>query len=114
VYRLHFTPKSSTRYTDNYKNTENVRLFFKTHIGAHFHFTTAFMNWVKQNEGRKLNDAIAEWIRLQELSRNKDFKSDIAPQFEYNRFIRDFLNANPGKCLKDAIARWNQIRIEKR
>lgn len=101
-----------TVLTDNYKNTENVRLFFITNIGSSFHFTTTFMKWLKQNEGKTLKDAIAEWIRLNTLSKNKGLKTDIAPQFEYNRFVRDFLSANPGKSLKHAIIHWKRIRNE--
>ncbi len=74
--------------------------------------TTSFMKWLNQNEGKKLKDAITEWIRLNNLSKSKDFKTDIAPQFEYNLFVRDFLSDNPGKCLKDAIIHWKRKRNE--
>lgn len=102
-----------TRITDNYKNTENVRLFFKNHIGPHFHFSIAFMKWMKQNIGKTLQEAINEWIRLYERSKNKSIKTEIAPQFEYNRFIRDFLKDNSGMTLKNAVKHWKQIRNEK-
>lgn len=35
---------SATEITDNYKNTENVRAFFKTEIGDKFKFNVEFMN----------------------------------------------------------------------
>lgn len=103
-----------TVLTDNYKNTENVRKFFKSNIGSNFRFTTTFMKWLGQNQGKTLNDAITEWLRLNTLSKKKGFKTDIAPQFEYNRFVRDYLSANPGKRLKDAIIHWKIKRNEKK
>ncbi len=104
---------TETFITDSYKNTENVRQFFKNHIGPHFHFSTAFMNWMKGNTGNTLQEAINEWIKLNEKSKEKSSKTEIPPQFEYNRFIRDFLKNNPGMKLMDAINEWKRIRNEK-
>ncbi len=56
----------TTRITSSYKNTQNVRRFFKAHIGEHFHFTRPFMQWLTQNEGATLRSAIEEWKRQRE------------------------------------------------
>ena len=96
----------NTILTDNYKSTENVRNFFTSQIGSHFRFTVDFMKWAKQNTGKTLGDAIAEWNKEYNLKKDKNYKSDIAPQFEYNRYIRAFLADNPGKTSKDAIRFW--------
>lgn len=101
----HLTPE--TIITDNYKNSENVRVFFKKQIGNKFHFSTPFMQWMKNNSGKTLADAIVEWNRLNELKKDKNNKDEIAPQFEYNRYIRAFLADNPQLRLKDAIHYWN-------
>lgn len=103
-----------TLLTDSYKNTENVRQFFKKHIGSHFHFTTTFMKWMKKNSGKNLQNAANEWIKLNELSKDKSIKTKIAPQFEYNSFIRDFLKVNPDMSLIDTIKQWKRIHYEKR
>jgi len=100
----------STKLTDNYKNTQNVRIFMTLHIGAHFKFNTEFMNRAKANAGKSLNDAIDEWQRIYKLKRNKGQKTEIAPQFEYNRYIRDFMEDNPGMTIKDAIKHWKVKR----
>ncbi|MFA5996051.1 MAG: DUF6434 domain-containing protein [Patescibacteria group bacterium] len=97
----------NTVITDNYKNTENVRAFFIKQIGKHFAFNVQFMNWMKVNTGKILQDAIVEWKRLHELKKDKTQTKEIAPQFEYNRYIRDFMKDNPGKTLKEAIKCWN-------
>ena len=56
---------SQTLITDNYRNTENVRQYFKEEIGCHFKFNVKFMNWMKANVGRNLGDAAEEWRRIQ-------------------------------------------------
>jgi hypothetical protein len=97
--------------TDNYKNSENVRAFFKKEIGPHFKFTVGFMNWIKKNQGKTLHDAIGEWKSQFTLRKNKTYKPDIAPQFEYNRYMRAFLVDNPGKTRKEAIKYWKLKRV---
>ena len=92
--------------TDNYKNTENVRGFFKKQIGSHFKFNTIFMNWMKSNIGKTLGEAISEWNRIFELRKSKTYKTNIAPQFEYNTYIREFHAHNPSLSNKDAIKCW--------
>ena len=104
------TLTTETILTDNYKNSENVRLFFTQQIGSHFHFTVDFMKWIKQNSGQILNDAIIEWHRLYALKKDPNFKTDIAPQFEYNRYMRAFLADNPDKTSKDAMKYWQLKR----
>ena len=95
-----------TAITVNYKNTENVRLFFVTKIGNHFKFNVLFMAWMKQNIGKNLKDAVDEWDRIYLLKKGGDYKSRIAPQFEYNMYIRDFLEDNPGLAIDDARKYW--------
>lgn len=98
----------STLITDNYKNTENVRLFFEEQIGKKFHFSVIFMNWMKGNVGKTLADACEEWKR--QLEAKKTVKTEIAPQFEYNRYMRDFLADNPTLGSKDAMNFWKLKR----
>ncbi len=96
-----------TLITDNYKNTENVRLFFEKAIGKQFKFNVVFMNWMKANVGKTLSDAITAWHQIQQDRKTNKQPKEIAPQFEYNRYLRDFLADNPDKTRKDGIALWN-------
>jgi Domain of unknown function (DUF6434) len=50
-----------TPITSSYKNTQNVRRFFKKEIGAHFHFNRPFMKYLKETPGITLGDAVNEW-----------------------------------------------------
>ena len=100
------TLDSNTPITDNYKNTQNVREFFKHSIESNFKFNVEFMNWMKSSAGKTLGDAIEKWKVIAEKKKGPNYKTEIAPQFEYNAFIRDFLNDNPQLSIKDAIESW--------
>lgn len=108
---------TATLITDNYKNTENVRAFFTENIGKHFKFNTLFMNWMKQNAGKTLAEAIEEWKRIHNKKKNNPDEKDIAAQFEYNTYIRDFLKDNPGLSFADTRKYWllkKQLRGNKK
>jgi len=95
-----------TEITDNYKNTENAREFFKNQIGDKFKFNVKFMNWMKTAQDKTLGDAIEQWISITNRMRTDKSEKQIAPQFEYNTYIRDFMKNNPDKSLQDAINSW--------
>ena len=95
-----------TIITDNYKNTENVRSFFKSQLGDSFRFNVKFMNWMKTANGKNLGYTVKKWIGIKGHLLSDDSLKDIAPQFEYNTYIRDFLKENPKLNLKTAIECW--------
>lgn len=99
-----------TIITDNYRNTENVRAFFRQAIGKQFKFNTQFMNWMKANQGKTLGEAITEWQRIAELKKRNAHRTEIAPQFEYNRYTRDFHAQNPGLSAEAARHCWKTKR----
>lgn len=96
----------NTTITDNYKNTENVRSFFEKQIGESFKFNVRFMNWMKSNEGRTLQDAIAQYEKIKTEKKNHSNKKEIASQFEYNTYLRDFLSDNPNSMRAVGIKLW--------
>jgi Domain of unknown function (DUF6434)/SAP domain-containing new25 len=99
-----------TRITDSYKNSRNVRRFFKKHCGEKFHFNIAFMNWMKNNVGKTLAEAVEEWKRLDEQSQQKGFKSEIPKGNQYNQYLRDFFADNPDKTMIEARHFWKLKR----
>lgn len=101
-----------TEITDNYKNTENVREFFKNQIGDKFKFNVKFMNWMKTSQGKTLGDAVEQWGVIKNEMRTSKTEKQIAPQFEYNTYIRDFLKDNPDKSLQDAINYWKIKKLK--
>ncbi len=100
----------ATVITDNYKNSENVRAFMTAQTGKHFHFNTEFMNWMKCNTGKTLDDAVVEWKRIDKKKKIKGQTKKISSQFEYNTYIRDFLADNKELTMKEAICFWKLKR----
>jgi hypothetical protein len=59
----HSDPISSETVIDAaYRNTQNVRRFFKAEIGDHFKFDRPFMAWMKSHQGSTMGDAVTEWL----------------------------------------------------
>ncbi len=61
----------NTIITDSYRNTKNVREFFKSQIGDKFKFNVKFMDWMKTAEGKTLGDAVEQWISITNEMRRK-------------------------------------------
>lgn len=99
-----------TEITDSYRNGPNVRKFFVEYCGDNFHFTIAFMQWMKANVGKNLKSAVAEWERLEKLKKSKSFKSSIPEGNQYNQYLRDFFIDNPTKKITDARLCWKLKR----
>jgi Domain of unknown function (DUF6434) len=47
-----------TKIDAAYKNTQNVRRFFRQHLGDDFHFDRAFMHYIKLNRGITLRQVV--------------------------------------------------------
>lgn len=91
----------------NYTNDETHREFFRNQIGLHFKFNVQFMNWMKENRGKKrYSDAVIEWNRLLN-EKNDGIQYEIGTQFKYNAYTRAFFADNPGKSKSDCIKCWN-------
>ena len=45
-----------TTITKSYKNTQNVRRFFRLHLGDDFHFNREFMAWIKADSTHRFID----------------------------------------------------------
>ncbi|MEO1183900.1 MAG: DUF6434 domain-containing protein [Cyanobacteria bacterium J06636_27] len=99
-----------TIITDNYKNNSNVRRFFTEQVGKKISFSIDLMQWMKDNVGKTLGDAVVEWHRLQEIKKNPNYQSVIPAHNQYNQYTRDFLADNPDKSIKDARKYWKLKR----
>jgi uncharacterized protein DUF6434 len=53
----------ATPITSDYRNTQNVRRFFKSECGDEFAFDRPFMAWLKRAGGKTMGDAADEWLR---------------------------------------------------
>ena len=103
----HSAPLSlETVITDSYKNSQNVRRFFKAHVGDHFKFDIAIMAWMKENEGRTLADAVEAIKSLEAKAKQPGFQSKIADHNQFNQYTRDFLADNPQMGMKNVRYFW--------
>ena len=106
-------PTLETIITADYRSNQINRAFFEEIIGKHFHFSTAFQQYFKNNVGKTFGDAVAYWHKL-EAQEKRGAKKEIAPQFEYNQFIRAYHEQNPDATHQAAVAAWKIYRSQRR
>lgn len=95
-----------TEITDNYKNTQNVRRFFKDAIGDGFKFNIAFMEWIRSNTGKTLEDACAAYLDIRNQTEKPGFRTLIKDHNQFNQYTRDFLDDNPQLGMADVRRVW--------
>ncbi|MEM6372300.1 MAG: DUF6434 domain-containing protein [Pseudomonadota bacterium] len=99
----HAAPLSDdTVITDSYRNTQNVRRYFKSRLGDGFTFNIAFMDWMKANCGQTLADACAAYTRI----KTAPGRTNIRDHNQFNQYTRDFLADNPDLGLEDVRRVW--------
>ncbi|MEM7719996.1 MAG: DUF6434 domain-containing protein [Pseudomonadota bacterium] len=95
-----------TVITDSYKNSQNVRRFFKMAIGPEFKFNTAFMDWMRSNVGKTLGDACAAYHAIQASDYAPGHRRTIRDHNQFNQYTRDFLDDNPTLSMADVRRVW--------
>lgn len=93
-----------TVITDSYKNSQNVRRFFKAQLGDGFKFNIAFMEWMRRNTGKTLADACVAYREIR--AAEKDTPATIPDHNQFNRYTRDFLEDNPNMSMSDVRRVW--------
>jgi len=91
-----------TVITDSYKNTQNVRRFFRAHAGTGFKFNIGFMAWMKANTGKTLGDAVMVYLD----GREGPGETEIKAHNQFNQYTRDFLRDNPELGMEDVRRVW--------
>lgn len=97
---------TSTVITDNYKNTQNVREFFKTEVDPNFKFSIAFMEWIETNVGKTLGDACTAYCDLRTKQKSAGYRTKIKDHNQFNQYTRDFLDDNPDLGMDDVRRIW--------
>lgn len=92
----------ATVITDSYRNTQNVRRYFKARLGEKFKFNIAFMEWMRANVGKSLADACAAYPDLIA----KPGQTQIKDHNQFNQYTRDFLADNPALGMDDVRRVW--------
>ena len=96
----------TTPLTDSYRNTQNVRRYFKSRLGNKFSFNIEFMAWLKANTGKTLADACAEYRAMKDREASPGFQSKIASHNQFNQYTRDFLADNPELGMDEVRRFW--------
>jgi len=97
-----------TVITDSYKNTQNVRRYFKAAAGPKFTFNIALMEWMKSNKGKTLQDAVKVYSAQREAAKSEPSK--IKPHNQFNQYTRDFMADNPGASMAEMRRVWEKKR----
>ena len=92
----------STEITDSYKNSQNVRRYFKSKLGDRFTFNTAFMEWMRTNTGKTLQDACDVYPSLAKVPG----KTPIKDHNQFNQYTRDFMADNPSLGMDEVRIAW--------
>ncbi|MBL1082313.1 hypothetical protein JK359_10010 [Streptomyces actinomycinicus] len=80
-----------------------LRRYFVEAIGPGFHFDAFMRDFIAQNPGRTLADAVAHWHATRpDAARPRE----IGEQFEYNRFTSAWHRQNPGGTRDQARRAW--------
>lgn len=90
--------------------SEDLRAFFEAEIGSHFHFNQLMRDFIKQEHGKTLREAMQAW----QSNHAAPVKTAIASQFEYNQHTRDYYEKNPDATRAEVIASWKALRAQRR
>ncbi|MFF4041458.1 DUF6434 domain-containing protein [Streptomyces sp. NPDC001816] len=80
-----------------------LRRYFVEAIGPGFHFDTFMRDFIAQNAGQTLADAVAHWHATRpDAARPRE----IEEQFEFNRFTSAWHRQNPAGTRAQALEAW--------
>ncbi|MEO0915571.1 MAG: DUF6434 domain-containing protein [Pseudomonadota bacterium] len=95
-----------TVITDSYRNSQNVRRFFKSQLGPGFKFNTTFMDWMRSNAGKTLAEACDAYRSIQAAQYAPGQRRTIRAHNQFNQYTRDFLDDNPNLSMTDVRRIW--------
>lgn len=95
-----------TVITDNVTFNDNFRIFMRSHIGDQFTCNYDFMNWVRDNEGKTLGDAIMKWHAIKAQKSDPHYQS--SPNSLFRKYVKDFLADNKKSNKEEAQKYWRE------
>lgn len=101
------TLTDETVITDSYKNSQNVRRYFKSRVGDSFKFNIAMMDWMRDNIGRTLADACDAYHAIKAQEKVPGYQTKIRGHNQFNQYTRDFLADNPELGVADVRRVWS-------
>lgn len=97
-----------------YVNDLATRIFFKTIIGEHFHFTAYGIDWLNERWMAGNPPTYAEFAEFWEAERLRRKKKTPEPKEEwaYINFLQDYFAQHPHAPQKEAMQAWKKKREE--
>ncbi|MBI2352849.1 SAP domain-containing protein [Candidatus Dependentiae bacterium] len=95
-----------------YKNDFKTRLFFKSLIGDHFHFTVFGLDWLEKRwiDGNPATYKEFADMWQKEYEFRKIHKVPSKEEWAYINCIKKYLEQNPGASRHEMISHWEKER----
>lgn len=102
----------STKVTESFTCTREVRDFFEAQVGPHFRFSVLLQKYIKKNPGITFADIITEYHAQEQRKKSGQLVTTIDSQFEYNQFTRSYFQdpLNKSKSRNDCIEAWKVLK----
>ncbi len=102
----------------SFKNDLATRIFFKSLIGDHFHYTAYGIDWIKDNWMQGSPPTYAQFAAYwqSEYTARQITKAPMKPEWAYLNFLDTYKKVHPTSSKSFAIAAWKierQIHVEK-
>lgn len=98
-----------------FKNDLKTRLFLKSLIGNHFHYTAFGLDWIKERWQQGMAPTYQEFANYWQseyLARQK-IKGKLKPEWAYLNFLESYRRQHPSSSRADAIVQWKKLRMER-
>ncbi|MCX5925423.1 MAG: DUF6434 domain-containing protein [Candidatus Dependentiae bacterium] len=95
-----------------YKNDLNTRMFFKKHIGDHFHFTAFGIDWINERWAQGDPPTYEEFASFwqKEYESRKIRKATLKKEWAYLNFIQRYSKEHPECSKAQVIEAWKLER----
>ena len=99
----------------SYKNDLKTRIFMKSLVGNHFHFTAFGQDWMKQRWQEGNPPTYAEFARFwqAEHERRKNKQSPLKQEWALLNFMRRYQEEHPNAGQKEMMRDWKKERATK-
>lgn len=97
----------------NYKNDHATRLFMKTLVGDHFHFTARGQDWIKERWLEGKPPTYAEFAAFWSHQYENQKKGPPKQEWAYLNFVQGYVHKFPKSKKPEIMEAWKKTREEK-
>ncbi len=98
----------------SFKNDLKTRLFLKSLIGNHFHYTAFGLDWIEKRWLQGKPPTYAEFAHYwqSEYEARQLNKGALKPEWAYLNFLDNYKKVHPAATKNEAIAAWGRLRSQ--